>query len=256
MSERPRPTAPPPPSEDPPDDEEYARAYAAGYEEGLRSGLREILQHTSRGHTAQELRILVESRLARVPEEAELKRRSLLGPPRRPAWSSLLRPPTPARPWTAPVGAPPAVALAPGRTVLVKEPRPARALELLAAHQAAFPRVALVSMHPPELPELTGERRVMLPPRTATGGHVTPGELSGQLKAPTEAPGGALVYVDALEYFATEDGPDLTFRFVTWLVELAPRTGSALLVSLDPRTLELRDASRLERLFGQVVAAG
>ncbi len=256
MSERPRRDGPLPPGDEPPGDEEYARAYAAGYEEGLRSGLREILQHTSRGHTAQELRILVESRLARVPEEAELKRRSLLGPPRRPAWNALLRPPAPARPWTEPVGAAPAARLAPGRSVLVKEVRPARALELLAAHQAEFPRVAVVSLHPPELPGLAPERRLVLSPRGASGGHVTPGELSGQLKEPAEADGGALVYVDALEYFASEDGPDLTFRFVTWLVELAQRTGSALLVSLDPRALDVRDASRLERLFAQVVVAG
>ncbi len=258
MSERPRRDAGSPPGDEPPGDEEYARAYAAGFEEGLRSGLREILQHTSRGHTAQELRILVESRLARVPEEAELKRRSLLGPPRRPAWNSLLRPPTPSptRAWTAPVGPAPEVRLDRGRSVLVREERPARALELLATYLADYPRVALVSLHAPELPGLLPERRVDLSPRSAGGGHRTPGEVSGQLKGPTEAEGGALVYVDALDYFATEDGPDLTFRFANWLVDQTHRTGSALLVSLDPRTLDLRDASRLERLFAQVVGPG
>ena len=86
MSERVPPDDPPPANEDLPADEEFARTYAAGYEEGVRSALREVLQHASRGHTAQELRILIESRLARLSEEVELKRKGLLAPPRRPAW--------------------------------------------------------------------------------------------------------------------------------------------------------------------------
>ncbi|MCI4318467.1 MAG: hypothetical protein L3J96_08005, partial [Thermoplasmata archaeon] len=89
-----------------PPDEESANAYADGYGEGLREAFREVLQHASRGHTAQELRILIESRLARWREDVEVKRKSLLGPPRRPSWGPLLRPPVPpptAAPW---VGAP------------------------------------------------------------------------------------------------------------------------------------------------------
>lgn len=248
----------PPPEEEPPADEEYARTYAAGYEEGVRSGLREVLQHTSRGHTAQELRILVESRLARLDEEVELKRRSLLAPPRRPAWNALLRAPQPARSWVPTFGGAPTgtTRIPPGRTVLVREERPARAVEILRANLHEFPRAAIVSLRPPELPELSKERRVDIVPSgpDLTGGsRLSPGEIGGHLREPTEAPGGALVYVDALEYLAGEFGLELTLKFTNWLVGQVEQTSSGLVVSFDRRSLDTREMSRLERAFRTVL---
>ncbi|MGA9840523.1 MAG: hypothetical protein WBE40_02215 [Thermoplasmata archaeon] len=248
----------PPPAEEPPADEDYARTYAAGYEEGVRSALREVLQHTSRGHTAQELRILVESRLARLDEEVELKRRSLLAPPRRPAWSSLLRAPQPTRSWVAPVGgaAPAVPRMGPGRSLLVREERPMRALEALRASLHDFPRAAFVSLHPPELSGLSKERRVDIVPGGADpsgGSRLSPGEIGGHLREPTESPGGALVYVDALEYLAGEYGLELTLKFAHWLVGQVEATGSALIVSFDRRSLDTRELSRLERPFQAVL---
>jgi hypothetical protein len=250
-----------PPSEEPPADEEYARAYAAGYEEGVRGALRETLEHITRGHTPQEIRMLTASRLARLSEEVDLKRRSLLAPPRRPAWGSLLRPPAPARPWTGPVpGATAAsVHLGPGRSLLVREERPTRAVEILRANATAFPRVAFVSMRPPEVPGLSPDHRIDLgvggssSPDARAGATLSPGEISGRLRDPTEAPGGALVYVDALEYLATEHGLETTVKFVHWLVTQTQETGSALLVSFDPRAVDVRDVSRLERAFETVL---
>jgi hypothetical protein len=247
----------PPPEEEPPADEEFARTYAAGYEEGVRNALREVLQHTSRGHTAQELRILVESRLARLEEEVELKRRSLLAPPRRPAWSALLRAPQPARAWVPTVGSvgAPIPRIGPGRTLMVREERPARALEILRASVHDFPRAALVSLRPPELPGVSKERRVDIVPNgsdLAGGGHLSPGEIGGHLREPIEAPGGALVYVDALEYLAGEYGLDITIKFANWLVGQVEATGSALLVSFDRRSIDTRELSRLERAFQTV----
>lgn len=259
MNERERRDAAPPARDDASrPDEEYARTYADGYEEGVRSALREVLQHASRGHTAQELRILIESRLARLEEEVELKRKGLLGPPRRPAWNSLLRAPQPARPWTGPAPGPgaPALRLAPGASVLVREERPARALEVLRANAPAFPRVAVVSLRPPEVVGVPPERRteIVVGAAGAAGeSHLAPGEIGGRLREPTEAPGGALVYVDALEFLATEYSLDTTLRFVHWLVAQVQRTGSALLVSFDRRALELREMSLLERAFATVV---
>ena len=243
--------------EEPPADEEYARAYAAGYEEGVRGALRETLEHISRGHTPQEVRMLTASRLARLSEEVELKRKSLLAPPRRPAWGSLLRPPAPARPWTGPVpgASAAAIRLVPGRSLLVREERPARAVEILRANAGSFPRVATVSMRPPDLPGVPADHRLDLTvggPGPGTGG-LTPGEISGRLRDPTEAPGGALVYVDALEFLATEHGLEMTVKFIHWLVTQAQETGSALLVSFDPRSLDVRDVSRLERAFETVL---
>ena len=248
------------PDEEVPEDEEYARAYAAGYEEGIRSALREILLHSSRGHTAQELRMLAESRLARLSEEVDLKRKSLLAPPRRPAWGALLRPPpNPAtRAWVAPVrGAAPTVRLAAGASVLVREERPLRAVELLRGNASSFPRVVIVSLHPPELPEVPPAHRLEIAPRaeaSAEGGaeRLRLSELGGRLRGPTEAPGGALVYVDSLEYFLNEEGAETTVRFAHWLVGQAQATGSTLVVSFDTRALDVKDASRLERAFPQV----
>jgi hypothetical protein len=250
--------AAPPPEEEPPADEEYARTYAAGFEEGLRSGLREVLQHTSRGHTAQELRILVESRLARLDEEVELKRRSLLAPPRRPAWSSLLRPPQPARAWVPTIGAPsPSVThLGPGRSLLVREDRPTRAVEILRANLHEFPRAAIVSLRPPELPGLSKERRLDIVPNGSDppgSPRLSPGEIGGHLREPTESAGGALVYVDALEYLAGEYGLEMTLKFAHWLVGQIEQTSSALLVSFDRRSLDTREQSRLERAFQTVL---
>jgi len=256
-----RTAAVPPPAEEPPADEEYARDYAAGYEEGVRGALRETLEHITHGHTPQEIRMLTASRLARLSEEVDLKRKSLLGPPRRPAWGSLLRPPAPARAWTGPVTAAsaPAYRLLPGHSLLVREERPARAVEILRANAAAFPRLAVVSMRPPEVPGLPADHRLDLTvggpgtPADPNQGSLTPGEISGRLRDPTEAPGGALVYVDALEFLATEHSLETTVKFVHWLVTQAQETGSALLVSFDPRALDVRDVSRLERAFESVL---
>jgi hypothetical protein len=249
---------PPPPDTEPPADEDFARTYAAGYEEGVRSGLREVLQHTSRGHTAQELRILVESRLARLEEEVELKRRSLLAPPRRPAWNSLLRAPQAARAWTPTFGGSTSATLrmGPGRSLLVKEDRPARALEILRASVHDYPRAAIVSLRPPELPGVSKERRLDIMPNgseLANGAKLSPGEIGGHLREPTEAAGGALVYIDALEYLSGEYGLELTLKFANWVVGQVETTGSALIVSFDRRSLDTRELSRLERAFQAVV---
>jgi hypothetical protein len=72
------------------------------------------------------------------------------------------------------------------------------------------------------------------------------------LREPTEAPGGALVYLDALEFLATEHSLETTLRFVQWLGHQVSTTGSALLASVDPRALDLKDLSRLERAFQAV----
>jgi len=261
VSVRVPPNDPPPDGDEPPADEEFARTYAAGYEEGVRSALREVLQHASRGHTAQELRILIESRLARLSEEVELKRKGLLAPPRRPAWSSLLRPPAPTHAWTGPAPAPgaPTLRLAAGKSVLVREERPNRAVEILRGNATVFPRIATVSLRPPETPGIPPGRRVDI---TVGGGasadalganRLAPGEIGGRLREPTEAPGGALVYVDALEYLATEYSLETTLKFVHWLVGQAQETGSALLVSFDRRALDVRDMSRLERAFETLI---
>ncbi len=241
-----------------PADEEYAEAFAQGYGEGLREALRDLLQHASRGHTAQELRLLIESRLARLSEEVELKRKSLLAPPRRPAWGSLLRT-TPPRAWSsAPAGATPPL-VARGSSFLIREERPAKAIELTTDASRLFTRVVLVSIHPPELAGIPPEKISILSvtpsaaPGDPAGEDSSPGALGGRLREPTEAPGGALVYLDSFEYLVGEYGIDTAFRFANWLIGQIRATGSALIVSLDPGALELKDFSRLQRAFNRVI---
>jgi hypothetical protein len=250
-----------PPDEEPPADEEYARAYAAGYEDGLRSALREVVQYAARGHTPQEIRMLAEGRLVRLAEEVDTKRRSLLAPPRRTAWTALLKapPPGPFRPWTAPVaGAPVLIRVPPGQSVLVREEQPSRALELLRASAPAFPRVVVVSLRPPELPGISPDRRTEISPRGPPGPEGAPtsvglSELGGRLRDPTEAPGGALVYLDAIEYYVTQEGLEMVIRFAHWLSGQARESRSAVVVSYDRRTLDAKEGSRLERAFGLVL---
>lgn len=250
-----------PVDEEPPADEEYARAYAAGYEDGARSALREVVLNASRGHTPQEIRMLAEGRLVRLPEEVETKRRSLLAPPRRTDWGALRRVPlpAPARAWSPPVaGTPPLSRVAPTQSVLVRETRPARALELLRASASAYPRVVIVSTHPSEITGIAPERRTDIAPGGTAGesGSSTPislSELGGRLRTPTESGGGALVYFDAVEYYVTQEGSDTATRFAHWLAGQVRMNRSAFLVSYDSRSMDPKDASRFERAFTLVV---
>lgn len=251
MNEPRRPTAPPEtPAPGVPDDE-YARAYSEGYGEGLREALREILQHASRGHTASELRLLIESRLARVHEDVELKRRNLLSPPRRPSWGAILRPPAPAAVAPASAGRSGVPSAGPGDSYLFREERPSRGLACVEAAAGRFPRVVAISLRPPSLPGVPPDHVTFL--QVATGdvpGAISdPGRLAGAIRTAVEAPGGALVYLDAFETLATEAGIETMLKFVTWLTSEATATGSAVVVSVDPATLDGTALSRLQRAF-------
>ncbi len=256
------PAAPPPPpatpaEAPPPGDASYAEAYAAGYGEGVRDSLREVLTHAARGHTTAEIRILVESRIARIPEEVELKRRSLTQPPRRPAWGALLRapgpvPPAPAAAPTAGPAAPPAP-FAPGTAYLFREEQPREGIRFAREVAGRHGRILWVSPErPPDL-GLPADRISFLPPRArpATGEEGGgPGEIAGRIRSSPADDGAVLAYVDALEYFATEFGAETTVRFATWLASWARETGATVVVSLDPKSLPEREFSRLQRAFG------
>jgi hypothetical protein len=234
-------------------DDDYASAYSEGYGEGLREAFREMLSHASRGHTASELRLLIESRLARLREDIEFKRKSLLTPPRRPSWGAILRPPAPPTAWEAP--RPSGAVVIPRRsTFLFREERGVRAAECADASAAGFPRVLAIGLRPPALPHVDPARVTFVPIQGggAPGAIVTPTSLSGRIREAAEAPGGALVYFDAVETLTTENGVDQSLKFITWLVGETGETDSALVVSVDPNTLEPRAMSLLQRAFERV----
>src|SRR5271165_6451796 len=109
----------------PPADELRAHAFADGYGEGLRDALRELLQ-AARSSTPQELRWQIESRLARIPQEVELKRRALLGPPPHGGWDAPRRL-VPAPPPTPPAPSPTLAGTLTGSGVLFREATPVNA---------------------------------------------------------------------------------------------------------------------------------
>ncbi|MCI4319443.1 MAG: DUF835 domain-containing protein [Thermoplasmata archaeon] len=232
-------------------DESFAEAYAQGFGDGLRDGLKELLQHASRGHTASELRLFIESRLARVAEEVEFKRRSALAPPPKTSWGTLGRTPAP------PVPTPPSSVVF-GSSYLILEERPARALEMLRRSAGKYPRLLVISLHPPDL-EAAAPGRVELirlgpnGPGGRTDDHgPTPGEIGGRVREATEREGGAIVYIDGLEFLITEFGVETTLRFVNWLTTQASHTASVLVASADPQTLTSGDLHRLQRAFTSV----
>ena len=232
-------------------DEAFADAYAQGFGDGLRDGLKELLQHASRGHTAQELRLFIESRLARVPEEVEFKRRSALAPPPKTSWGTLGRA-------TAPPAPPVPSAMVFGSSYLVLEERPARALEMLRRSVAKYPRLVVISLHPPDVePIAPGRVELIRLGPSGPGGRPddhgpTPGEIGGRVREATEKEGGAIVYIDGVEFLITEFGVETTLRFVNWLTTQASHTASVLVASADPQTLTSGDLHRLQRAFTSV----
>lgn len=256
MSDGGRPPASEPDRAETPADEEYAEAYAQGYGEGLREALREVLQHASRGHTAQELRWLIESRLARLAEDVEVKRRSVLAPPRRPAWGPLLRPPQPPTPWRAGREAAPPVAPVAGGSFLFQEDRPRRGIEFVARAAARFPGLLVISLYPPAFPGVDPGRASVVrlsPSGPGAAGGLSPSEIAGKVREAVERPGGALVYLDALEFLLTEFGVELTLKFVNYCATQVREHASAFVLSTDPRSLDPRDASRLQRAFNNAL---
>jgi hypothetical protein len=244
-----RPLRSPPPL----GDDEYIEGYAKGYGDGLREALRELRAHAGRGASPQELRMLIESRLARIPDDVEVKRKGLLAPPRRAPWASLLRPPTTPS-WTPPKSSLPTPAVEAGESYLLKEDRPRRALEIVEKSAPSFRRVLLVSQHPPTLMSVPADRVEWVRPGAARsdGNEGTPGldpsGLAGRIRESDQG-GPVLVYLDAIEFLATEYSLEVTMRFLGWATTDGVRNGSALVASLSPHTVEQRDLSRIERLF-------
>ena len=194
--------------------------------------------------------MIVESRLARVREEVELKRKSLLSPPRRPSWGALLRPPAPdvepAPPASEPVGA--------GRSVLFLEERPGRAIACAEASAGAFARVLVLSFHPPALRGVPADRVEFVPVRSSGvgGDGADPTGLSGRILETLSREGGTLVYLDAVEVLSSEAGAERTSKFVTWLAGEMARGSSSLIASADPAALDAKERVLYQRAFNAV----
>jgi hypothetical protein len=244
-------------------DSEYAEAYAQGYGEGLRESLREMLQHASRGHTATELRILIESRLARVPEDIDLKRKSMTGPPRRPSWGSLLRSPAASAPPATPDPFPHSDPLPLWRlrtAYLFTEERPRRGREFALRVAADHPVVLWVSLQePPAIGRGAAEGFTALRPTVRAtpdgrGASLGPPEISSEINRATEGGSRVLVYLDVLETLATEFQADVAVRFAAWLAAWAREHEATAVVSVDAKALPEMEFRRLQKAFDVVSA--
>jgi hypothetical protein len=251
-----------PPPEHPSGDSAYAEAYSAGYGEGLRESLREMLQHASRGHTATELRILIESRLARIQEDVEVKRKSLTGPPRRPAWGPLLRTPLSPSASQPPTAAPSAMlALPPWRarvSYLFTEERPRLGREFALRIVAEHPIILWVSQQdPPAFGRGPSEGLIVLRPTVRStadgrGTNIGPQEISSEIQRAAESGDRVLVYLDSLETLTTEFESDVTLRFASWLAGWGREHEATVVVSVDPKALPDMEYRRLQRSFDVV----
>ncbi|MCI4337856.1 MAG: DUF835 domain-containing protein [Thermoplasmata archaeon] len=245
----PNPAEPPAPA----GDAEFAEGYIQGYAEGLREGLRELLQHASQGHTTAELRVLVKSRISRIPEDVELKRRHLLAPPRRSSWEPLLKPPPRSSGGTA-LSDSAGPQWAPGKAFLFREERPRAAVRFAQAQASHHTRALWISFEAPP-PLGLGEGAVEWlrpsvnrPGDPEAGSGSDPGAIAGRIKERGSDPP-LLVYLDALEELRTQYGNELTLRFASWLGQWVAGSDSTVVASLDDATLAEPERRRLQRSF-------
>ena len=241
---------PPPRDELRSPDEEYARNYTDGYAEGVRSALREILAYAARGHTIAELRYLVQSRLAQLPDEVDHKRRILLALPRGgSAWGSPTRPLSPPRPWQGVGGTTRVIA---GRTYLVREAKPRRALEMVGDAAASFRRIITISANPPTFPRVDPDHvRTFSLAATDEGPSIE--SLGGDVRAFLNENPETIVYFDGLEELRLHVGSAAMLRFVQWLVQESQNARGALVAVVHPQTLDPKEQAALEHFF-QVLA--
>jgi hypothetical protein len=93
-------------------------------------------------------------------------------------------------------------------------------------------------------------------PRLAGSGTAEGGlgleQLAGQVRDAMTAPGGAIVYLEALEFISTEYQTEGMHALVNFLVTTVSASPSILVASVDPDSLAPTDRSRLGHSFGTV----
>lgn len=236
--------------------------YSKGFEDGTKEALREVLSFVARGHSASEVRLLAETRLAHLDEETDHRRSRLLPPPRRIALDTLLQVKVkdgPGSPETSRTPPPPL----PGFSYLFQEAVPTLARGFLGQVLAGGMPVVALTRHPQDLLPLTqghgllvltigggpdGERE-----ETQTGVQsmeADAGSLTGRLVRFQERSGGQTgCYLDAFEYLVTEWGFERAIRFVHWLNTAVQKSKGVLILSADPDSLDPLQLSSLKKDF-------
>lgn len=143
-------------------------------------------------------------------------------------------------------------ALAPGRCVLVKEPRPERSLALFSGLVfQGVPGLAVTRQPPVELRNHLGLEKtpILWLGRRSPGGEPALYSLHDLFVTAEDflrkAPGSALL-IDGFTYLTEHHGFSPTLKLLQDLRELVLQTGGRLIVPVDPRTLETLEMARLE----------
>jgi hypothetical protein len=235
--------------------------YPKGFEDGVRNALREILSYIVKGHSANEIRLLAETRLAHMEEETMERRKSLVVSPRRLPIDSLM--PVVAQSNRS-AGEKVATPMMNGYSYLFQEKTPTQAREFLGrVLEAGLPVVAMTRL-PQELSALCskGMLTVLRIDEGATEDSkgensvgvrsvdANPSFLTGAVTRFQEKMGPRVgAYLDAFDYLESEYGYENAIRFVHWLNTLAQKQSGVLIVSTDPEGLDNRKMVQLRSDF-------
>lgn len=234
-------------------------SYSRGWGDGVRDALNYVSRLVVRGHTPQEIRVFVESRMSHLDEEVSLKRKTLLSSPSGIPVESLVRV-TP-RGANAPTAFPPAV---PGYSYLFLEENRLVARSFVKALLPSVGRTLAITRLPPDVRRLGPPQELVmlhLGVETSSEEGVEPAEssptqLTGKVdNFLTRTPAPATVYLEAFEYLSTTNGFDLATKFCYWLHGKVLQHRGILVVTVDPGALNSAMVATLGRDFNHVTRA-
>ncbi len=143
--------------------------------------------------------------------------------------------------------------LAPGGTYLVEEPKPHLVLQLLGQRSMKSRALAITRTNPSRLRgagSFAAAQFLWLSDKaTSKDTTIAPSleRIMNTLEGFLAAPGEGTILLDGLDYLASYNGFESVLSFLRKLVDALAETPHVLLLSLDPKTMEERQAKVLER---------
>jgi hypothetical protein len=234
-------------------------SYSRGWGDGVRDALNFVSRLVVRGHTPQEIRVFLDSRLAHLDEEVSLKRKTLLSSPTGIPVESLVR--VQPRGAAAPSSFPPAV---PGYSYLFLEETRSVARAYVKGLLPHVGRALALTRLPSEVRRIAPPQELVmlhLGTETSTEDGVEPAEssptqLTGKVELfLTRTPAPALVYLEAFEYLITTNNLELATRFCYFIHTRAQTHRAIFVASVDPEAVPAEGVATLRRDFNHVVRA-
>lgn len=238
------------------EDDEYARGFA----DGSRVALREVISYVGKGHTASEIKLLAETKLAHVGEDSVEYYRNALPRPQRIPVENLL----PGRqPDAGHSLVPQMKAVMPGFSYLFSEESPNAGRKFLKQMISAGLPTVIITRLPQNFEDLKAASGCLIVvvgnAESGESGkregcliHIgnIPNDVTGPVNEYLSSNAGQIgCYLETVEYFVGEAGFDLTLRLVHWLsAEIVKRKG-VLAVSVNPEALDRRQQGALRADF-------